>query len=133
MVHKPSIYQILRKAGIIYTRKDAEELLKSKKILVNGKSISGLDYQCNPKKSTILIDGKPLPTPTIFNYFMLHKPVGYVTSKQRDRNKKNVMELLHEPPELMNSLFPVGRLDYNTSGLLIITNDGKLAKRLLDP
>jgi len=133
MVHKSTIYQILRKAGVIYTKNDADELFRSQKILVDGKLISGLDYQCNPKKATILINGIPLPKPITFHYFLLHKPVGYVTSKERDRDKKNVMELIHEPTEVMNSLFPVGRLDFNSSGLLIITNDGDFAQELLDP
>ena len=66
-------------------------------------------------------------------YYLLHKPVGFVTSKQRDRAKPHVMELFHEEQELMHSLFPVGRLDFNTSGLLIVTNDGTVAKKILDP
>ncbi|MBI2666994.1 rRNA pseudouridine synthase [Candidatus Woesearchaeota archaeon] len=137
MVHKSTIYQLLRKAGIISLRKDAEMLVREGKISVDEKIIFRLDYQINPKKEKIAIDGKILLSesepPVAKKIFMLHKPIGYLTTKIKVHGRKNVMELLHEDTRLMNSLFPVGQLDYNTSGLLIITNDGSLAKRLLDP
>ena len=139
MVHKPTIYQLLRKAGIISLRKDTETLLKEGKISVDGKVISRLDYQINPKKEKITVSGKLLLSeseskfPVPQKIFMLHKPIGYLTTKIQVHGRKNVMELIQEDMTLKNSLFPVGQLDFNTSGLLIITNDGALAKRLLDP
>lgn len=133
MVHKQTIYQLLRKAGMISLRENAEVLIKEGKITVNDKPISRLDYQVNPKKETIIVDGKQLVLAIPQKIFMLHKPTGYLTTKMAFFGRKNVMVLIQEDKQLMNALFPVGQLDFNTSGLLIITNDGALAKRLLDP
>ena len=137
MVHKPTIYQILRKAGIISLRSEAEVLVRAGNITLNEKKITRLDYQFNPKKETLLVHGKKIPSTTLpkisQKIFMLHKPVGYLTTKKTVQGRKKVMDLLHENKPLMNSLFPVGQLDYMTSGLLLITNEGKLARKILSP
>lgn len=133
MVHKPRIYQLLRRAGLIDTRNDALVLLKSGKVLVNDKPVFNPDFQVNPKKEKITINDKPLTLEIQKKYFILNKPAGYLTSKKRSHGKRSVMELIHEPPLLKNTLFPVGRLDVNSTGLLIITNDGELAHHILRP
>ena len=66
-------------------------------------------------------------------YFILNKPLGYLTSKKRSHGKKHVMELIKVDKTLKKTLFPVGRLDFNTTGLLIITNDGNFAYKILNP
>ena len=143
MVHKPTLYQILRKTGKVKTWDEALLLLKRNQILVNDNIMTRLDYQCNSKKDAIVVDGVLLKAPVEKVYLMLHKPVGYVTSTERDREKKHVMEIIQESVQrsasrkmderVFNSLFPVGRLDYNSSGLLLITNDGVFARFILDP
>ncbi len=133
MVHKPTLYQVLRRAGLIHTKKDALALVKSGRVTVNGRVVPRLDFQLNPKKEEILFDGMQLQLKVPQCYFMLNKPAGYLTSTKEIDGKKSVMGLFHENPERINSLYPVGRLDYNTSGLLIITNDGKFSKYLTQP
>ena len=133
MVNKPRIYQLLRRAGLIHTEKDAIALLKSGAVKVNDKPIQNPNFQVNPKKEQITISGKPLPIAKTKVYFILNKPVCYLTSKNPSGDKKSIMDLIHCPKELKNTLFPVGRLDYNTSGLIIITNDGDFAHKILQP
>lgn len=132
MVNKPRIYQLLRQAGLINTRADAMKLLKEGKVLVNSKPVYNPEFQLNPKKESILVNNRPLSyTPK--KYFKLNKPLGYLTSKKSIHAKKHIMELIHCDKKLKNTLFPVGRLDYNTTGLIIITNDGDFAHKILQP
>src|SRR3989338_5747036 len=132
MVKKQRIYQILRKAGLINTRADAIKLLNEGKVLVNNNPIYNPEFQVNPKKEIILVNNKPFSSMPK-KYFLLNKPLGYLTSKKRSLGKKHVLELIHCDKKLKNTLFPIGRLDYNTTGLLLITNDGDFAHQLLQP
>ena len=133
MVNKPRIYQLLRRAGVIHTEKDAIALLNSGQVKVNDKPIHNPNFQVNPKKEQITINDIPLPTQVKKVYFILNKPAGYLTSKNPSGDKKSIMDLIDCPKELKNTLFPVGRLDYNSSGLIIITNDGDFAHQILQP
>lgn len=133
MVHKPRIYQLLRKAGIIYTRNDALKLLNAGKVIVNGMPVRNPEFQVNPKKASIIVNNRQLNFNIEKKYFLLNKPIGYLTSKKPSDGKRHILELLNEPAEIKNSLFPVGRLDYNTSGLIILTNDGGFAHELTNP
>ncbi len=133
MVHKPRIYQLLRRAGVIHTEKDALVLLRSGQVKVNGKPVHNPNFQVNHKKEQITVNDKPLSTELPKAYFILNKPVGYLTSKNPSGEKKSIMDLINCPKDLKNTLFPVGRLDYNTSGLILITNDGEFAHRILQP
>ncbi len=133
MVHKPRVYQILRRSGMITTRGQAQKLIEEGKITINGKIIHSLEFQFNPAKETLLLDLQPLAAAKNFRYIMLHKPIGYITATKPLDGRKPVMDLLDLPPPLKNTLSPIGRLDVETSGLLIITNDGKFARTLLDP
>ena len=132
MVKKQRIYQILRKAGLINTRADAIKLLNEGKVLVNNNPIYNPEFQVNPKKEIILVNNKPFSSMPK-KYFLLNKPLGYLTSKKRSLGKKHVLELIHCDKKLKNTLFPIGRLDYNTTGLLLITNDGDFAHKVLQP
>lgn len=133
MVHKPRISQLLRNAGLANTKADALELLTAGKVLVNGAPVFSPDFQANPKKERIEVNGMRLSLGLPKKYYIINKPAGCLTSKKRSDGRKYVMELLPVDRNLRNSLFPVGRLDYRTTGLLLITNDGALAHRILRP
>lgn len=86
--------------------------------------------QADPERDTITVDGRPLPAVAPHRYVLLHKPRGYVTSRRDPEGRPVVVDLL---PAGAGPLFPVGRLDYDAEGLLLLTNDGELANRLLHP
>jgi pseudouridine synthase len=97
---------------------------------VNGAIRSEPGAQADPDHDVITVDGRPLPAPSARRYVMLHKPRGYVTSRRDPEGRAVVVDLL---PADAGRLFPVGRLDYDAEGLLLLTNDGALANRLLHP
>ncbi len=86
--------------------------------------------QADPERDAITVDGRPLPALAPRRYVLLHKPRGYVTSRRDPEGRPVVVDLL---PSDGDPLFPVGRLDYDAEGLLLLTNDGELANRLLHP
>lgn len=105
-------------------------MVRQGRILVNGKIAAAADMKVDPLLAEILLDGEPLCYEK-FTYIMLHKPAG-VLSAVEDRKQKTVLDLL--PPELQKrGLSPVGRLDKDTEGLLLLTNDGELTHKLLSP
>lgn len=114
------------------SRRIAADLIIKKKITVNGILIDNLKFPIN-SGDRVVIGGKEINfkkwTPY---YFALHKPVGYLTTVQDDRGRPTVMDLV-PPPNRVPGLVPVGRLDFGTSGLLLLTNDGDLAYRLTHP
>ena len=112
------------------SRSDAKELIKRRKITVNGAPVTSADMHVDPEKDEIIIGGKPILYRQ-YMYIMLNKPAGVVCAT-RDELSETVLELI--PPELRRKgLFPAGRLDKDTEGLLLITNDGALSHRLLSP
>ncbi len=115
--------------SLSYTRSQARELIKKKKVIVNDLVIKSADEKVNPDTDNIVVDGKPLRY-SKFVYYMLNKPAG-VVSATNDNTCKTVLELITEPSK--KDLFPVGRLDKDTEGLLLITNDGELSHSLLSP
>ncbi len=121
------INKYLASTGIASRRK-AEAYVLAGRVSVNGKVIDSLAFDVE-KKDVVMVDGKPVAEKQLV-YIMLHKPKGYITSLKDDKGRKTVMDLL--PAEYKN-LKPVGRLDYDTEGLLLLTNDGDLANRLTDP
>ena len=86
--------------------------------------------QADPGRDAIALDGRPLPPAAPLCHVLLHKPRGYVTSRRDPEGRPVVLDLL---PEELRGLYPVGRLDYDAEGLLLLTNDGELANRLLHP
>jgi len=128
---KERLQKILNKAGIASRRK-AEELIKSGKISVNGK-IATLGDKADAEQDEIKISGKSLRYrgEEKFVYLALYKPTGYVTTRQDPLRRKTIYSLL--PSEFKNTLWPIGRLDYNTEGLLVLTNDGDLTQKLSHP
>ncbi|WP_058303528.1 pseudouridine synthase [Gorillibacterium timonense] len=112
------------------TRREIKELVKRGLVSVNGKPIKDSGMQVNPESDEIMADGERVEYRE-FVYLMLHKPPGYVSATE-DVRDRTVLELLGEEYRHFE-LFPVGRLDKDTEGLLLLTNDGKLAHQLLTP
>ena len=110
------------------TRKEVKELISNQKVSINGQINVSVKTQVNEHTDEICVNDEKVIYEQ-YVYYMLNKPSGYVTAT-KDRSEKTVMELL--PAECQN-LFPVGRLDKDTEGLLLLTNNGELAHRMLSP
>ncbi len=123
--------RFLAHAGIA-SRRHAEELIAAGRVQVNGVTVTTLGTRINPDTDTVLVDGKPVRLTTRHVYVLLHKPMGYVTTARDPQGRPTVLDLL--PAELRAlRVYPVGRLDIDTSGLLLLTNDGDFALRLTHP
>jgi len=120
------LQKILAAAGVASRRK-AEEIIASGRVSLNGKIVTELGTKADPAKDTICVDGIPLERAQRFVYFLLNKPKGYVTTVSDPEGRPTVMQLLGPLPE---RVYPVGRLDYASEGLLLLTNDGTLAQKL---
>lgn len=123
------LQKILSARGIASRRK-AEEYLERGFVTVNGE-VAKLGQKADPETDTIEVDGKVLEERAQLLYFLLNKPVGIETSNVEGREVQTVRDIL--PPHLRGHIFPVGRLDKDSEGLLIMTNDGTLAYRLTHP
>ncbi len=113
-----------------YTRKETKRILHKKRVEVNGNIIVDSDYKVDIEKDKITIDNKPLEVKE-YVYLILNKPKGYV-SATKDNKDKTVLELVPEE-YLHRDLFPAGRLDKDTTGLMLITDDGVFAHEILSP
>lgn len=111
------------------TRTEAKNAIKKGQVAVNGQVQKTADFKVKENGDTVTFQGKPLSY-AAFHYYMLHKPAGVITATE-DKKESTVMDILKE--EKVKNLFPVGRLDKNTEGLLLITDDGELAHNLLSP
>jgi 23S rRNA pseudouridine2605 synthase len=120
------LQKILAAAGIASRRK-AEEIIAAGRVTVNGKVVTELGTKADPAQDSILVDGQSLKPAQQLRYFMLYKPKGYVTTVSDPEGRPTVMQLLSN---LTERLYPVGRLDYASEGLLLLTNDGALAQQL---
>lgn len=114
----------------IASRRAAEELIADGRVTVNGEVIKTAGVKITPGKDRVSLDGKPVETAEKPVYIMLNKPRGYVTTVRDEQGRKTVMELL---PEELGRIYPVGRLDLDTEGLLLLTNDGAFTHRLTHP
>ncbi len=123
------LQKIIAAAGIT-SRRAAEELILAGRVAVNGVVVTELGSKADPHKDQITLDGHPIKPAEKQYYVLLHKPAGYVTSLKDPQGRQLVTELVKEIGE---RLFPVGRLDYNSEGLLLLTNDGEWANRLMHP
>jgi len=120
------LQKILAAAGIASRRK-AEEIIAAGRVTLNGKVVTEQGTKADPQSDVISVDGKPLQRPQRLLYFLLHKPKGYVTTVSDPEGRPTVMQLLGKLPE---RVYPIGRLDYASEGLLLMTNDGALAQKL---
>ncbi len=123
------LQKILSAAGAC-SRRAAEEYIRSGRVTVNGE-VALLGQKADPDHDTITLDGKVIgKREDQFLYFMLHKPVGYVTTLSDEQGRPSVADLITDIPE---RVWPVGRLDQNSEGLLLLTNDGDVTQKLLHP
>lgn len=111
------------------TRTEAKNAVKKGQIAVNGQVQKAADFKVKENEDTVTFQGRPLSY-AAFHYYILHKPAGVITATE-DKKESTVMDILKE--EKVKNLFPVGRLDKDTEGLLLITDDGELAHNLLSP
>ncbi len=120
--------KFLSNAGVASRRK-CDELILEKKIQVNGKVVSELGTTINEKKDKITFEGREIKLPTSFVYIKLNKPKGYACTASDEKGRKTIYELV----KCDERLFSVGRLDYDTEGLIILTNDGDFANKIMHP
>ena len=131
------LQKILAQAGIA-SRRAAEQIILDGRVQVNGQTVTTLGTRARPGHDHIRVDGKLLHGPEPQRYFMINKPRGYVTTLNDPEHRPTVMELLGQDAQKktvgehskLPRLYPVGRLDYLSEGLLLMTNDGELANRL---
>ncbi len=122
------LQKIIARAGVC-SRRGAEDLLRQGRVCVNG-SVATLGEQADPQKDEITVDGKLLHAAPQAVYLMLHKPRGYVTTLKDEYGRRTAAELVQDCGE---RVFPVGRLDKESEGLLLFTNDGELMQQLIHP
>ena len=122
------IQKIIASRGITSRRK-AEEMISAGRVTCNGR-VCLLGESADPDVDTILLDGKPLPSGGEYTYIVLHKPRGYVTTLSDEKRRKDITLLISDCKQ---RVYPVGRLDMDSEGLLILTNDGEFANKLMHP
>jgi 23S rRNA pseudouridine2605 synthase len=123
------LQKILSQAGVS-SRRAAEKLIADGRVTVNRKTILTMGVKADPEKDDIRVDGRRIKVAAQLRYILLYKPTGYVTTRSDPQRRRTVMDLLGGVREYV---YPVGRLDYDTEGLLLLTNDGDLAARLTHP
>jgi len=123
------LQKLLARAGVAARRK-AEELIRKGRVTVNGQ-VASIGDKADPTRDAIKVDGKRLATVREHRYLLINKPRGVLTAVSDDKGRPTVLELV--PPPLRKALVPVGRLDYQTEGLLVLTDDGEFAQRLSHP
>lgn len=121
------INKYLAESGVA-SRRGADELIKNGVVKINGK-VAELGDEVETD-AFVTVEGRPVSVVKTFDYYIMNKPKGYICSVKDDKGRKTVMDLL---PPSKRRLFPVGRLDYDSEGLLILTNDGELTFRLTHP
>lgn len=123
------VQKLLARAGVA-SRRDAEELIRAGRVTVNGDVVE-LGGKADPVADAIKVDGKRIHPAQTFQYILLNKPGGYITTRSDPEGRPTVYDLL--PDAWRQTLSPVGRLDWGTEGLLLLTNDGELAQRVAHP
>lgn len=126
---KERLQKLLSMAGVA-SRRAAEELILQGRVEVNGEVVRTLGIKADPATDVIKVDGRRLRFDVRPRYILLNKPKGVVTSRKDPQGRRTVLDLLHGVREYV---YPVGRLDYDSEGLLLLTSDGDLAARLTHP
>lgn len=120
--------KFLSNSGVASRRK-CDELIKEGKVFVNGKQVRELGTVVNEKKDKVTVEGKVISLPSSFVYIKLNKPKGYACSASDEKGRKTIYDLI----DCDERLFSIGRLDYDTEGLIILTNDGDFANKVAHP
>jgi 23S rRNA pseudouridine2605 synthase len=121
------LQKIIAAAGLTSRRK-AEELIRQGRVTINGQVVTELGSKADPARDRIEVDGRPLRRSSKPVYLLVHKPVGYVSTVTDPQHRPTVVSLVRSVKE---RVYPVGRLDYHSSGIMLLTNDGELANRLM--
>lgn len=122
------INKFLASCGIA-SRRACDEIIAEGRVKINGR-VCEQGAEVDEIADSVSVDGKKVQLKKKFEYYIMNKPKGYITTVKDDKDRKTVMDLL---PKNIGRIFPVGRLDYDTEGLLILTSDGDLANRLTHP
>lgn len=125
------LQKILSTAGVA-SRRAAEELITQGRVTVNNSTVLELGSKADPESDDIRVDGRRVKPPARRRYFLLNKPRGYITSRVDPQHRPTVIDLLARHG-IRDYIYPVGRLDYESEGLLILTSDGDLAAKLTHP
>jgi 23S rRNA pseudouridine2605 synthase len=126
---KLRLNKIVAQAGLS-SRRGADRLIADGRVAVNGAVTRELATLADPERDVVTLDGRPLPRAETKHYLLLHKPAGYVTTVSDPRGRPVVADLVRDVDA---RLYPVGRLDWDVEGALLMTNDGTLTHRLLHP
>jgi 23S rRNA pseudouridine2605 synthase len=123
------LHKLLAEAGIA-SRRGAERLIRTGCVEVNGRPVTTPGAVADPERDRVTVEGQAIPRPDVKRYVLLHKPAGYLTTRHDPRGRRHVFDLL---PASGSRLHPVGRLDCDTEGLLLLTNDGEVTYALTHP
>ncbi len=123
------LQKMIAAAGIA-SRRAAEQLIADGRVTVNGETVRELGVRAHPGRDDVRVDGRRLARPEQLRYLLIHKPAGYVTTRMDPQRRPTVLDLI---PGVREYVYPVGRLDYDSEGLLLLTNDGRLASVLTHP
>ena len=120
--------KFLAQSGVASRRK-CDDFIVAGRVKVNGKIVQKLGVRIDEEADEIKFDDKQVNLPVNYKYLILNKPVGYITTASDEFNRRTVLDLI----PLEDRVFPVGRLDYDTAGLLLLTNDGEMSNQLIHP
>ncbi|SDC41360.1 pseudouridine synthase [Shouchella lonarensis] len=126
-MERERLQKVIAQAGVASRRK-AEELIEAGRVTVNGKKVTQLGMKVAPQKDKVAVDGVLL-TKEAPVYYVMYKPAGVLSTVSDDKGRQTVVNYI----ETEARIYPVGRLDYDTTGLLLLTNDGEMASRLMHP
>jgi len=121
------LQKFLSRAGVA-SRRAAEELIRAGRVRVKGRVVTEMGTKVDPDREVVLLDDRPVSAAAPPLTVVLHKPYGYICTRRDPQGRRLVMDLL--PEDLRGRLYPVGRLDYDATGLLLLSSDGELAHRL---
>ena len=123
------LQKVLSQAGVA-SRRAAEKLIADGRVAINGETVRAMGTKVDPAHDDIRVDGRRVRPPQRTRYILVNKPAGYVTTRSDPQRRPTVIDLL---PDVREYVYPVGRLDYDSEGLLLLTNDGDLAAQLTHP
>ena len=127
--HEERLQKVLAHAGVA-SRRASEALIEQGRVTVNGQTVTVLGFKVDPRRDVIAVDGQRLPKPSAkLIYIMLNKPRDVLTTVSDDRGRQTVVDLI----DVEERVYPVGRLDLKSEGLILLTNDGELAEKLTHP